>query len=63
MFKKIIIGEYVTMLKRKKELEEIFDADMNPYYEDSKKDRFKKQGKVSLINEFYRLYRQYIKKE
>ena len=41
-------------------LDNSHDADMNPYYEEKKK-HFRVQGKKTFIDEFYTLYRKWIK--
>ena len=44
-------------------IEERFDADMVPSYDGEEKKIFKKQGKVSFFDEFYTLYRRWVKNE
>ena len=38
-------------------------ADANPFIEESVKKAFKKQGGVSFIDEFFTLYRRWVKNE
>ena len=38
-------------------------ADVNPFYEEKVKRDFKRQGKSSFIDEFFTLYRRWVKNE
>ncbi|MGA0242729.1 MAG: hypothetical protein ACO3K7_07035 [Candidatus Marinamargulisbacteria bacterium] len=57
------------MSKQKKDYYELsqlsdqFSADMAPIYHDSKKKRFFKQGRSSFLDEFYTMYRKWVKNE
>ncbi len=44
-------------------IEERFDADIVPSYDGDEKKAFKKQGKLSFFDEFYTLYRRWVKNE
>ena len=44
-------------------IQESHSADVNPFYEDKVKKKFVKQGGFSFIDEFYTLYRRWVKNE
>lgn len=49
--------------KRAQMIEEPFDADIAPSYDGDEKKEYKMQGKVSMMDEFYTLYRRWVKNE
>ncbi|MEK9727128.1 MAG: hypothetical protein VW397_03350 [Candidatus Margulisiibacteriota bacterium] len=57
------------MSKRKKittkptQLANDFSADVAPNYVDQEKRDFKRQGRISFLDEFYTLYRKWVKNE
>jgi len=60
-------GEFMARTNRKKKrdqmIEEPFDADIAPSYDGDEKKEYKMQGKVSMMDEFYTLYRRWLKNE
>ena len=44
-------------------IEERYDADIVPSYDGDEKKVFQKQGRVSFFDEFYTLYRRWVKNE
>ena len=51
------------MKQKKTVLNHEFSADMAPQYEQRKKKKYEKQGKISFIDSFYTLYRKWVKNE